>query len=382
MSWLTYHRRSEELATSAQVAITSHEFKQAEQLYIDAAKAEMNAYASLEPTKSRTLGITAVSAASLLFKGRDFARAQSFIHKCLATQNMPPFAVEQLQSLLQTIWSEESRDRSGIEFIRGEVLVSIRGGEVVYGGAPLDLILNKVEEVGKLFYRTIEMLMGRDFRRRGAPSLEVQEQCKPWLFQAPAGSYQFAVRVQKPKQLSLFPNGLPEVEEITQKFLDIVEAGSQGDQEQLAVIIPDEQYIDAPKYRDAFLRLTRNLAPSPSNNSFQQLEIKSSDNVDSTPLVLVQSSREAINRAIKKEKLAKEALSDEYESISLRGVLRGLQLDKDWIEVSVDGSSSVKIYETGDVIDDVVGPMVNRRVIVDVLQSEERYLYRDIQLND
>jgi hypothetical protein len=63
------------------------------------------------------------------------------------------------------------------------------------------------------------------------------------------------------------------------------------------------------------------------------------------------------------------------------GILRGLQLDKDWIEVRADGEEgTIRIYQTGDIIDDIVGSMVNHRVIVDVSERPDgKMIFRDIQ---
>ena len=66
--------------------------------------------------------------------------------------------------------------------------------------------------------------------------------------------------------------------------------------------------------------------------------------------------------------------------------MRGLQLDNDWIEVSINGKNE-KILDAKEDIDDLIGPMVNRRVVVDVIEKinrsqEKVYLYQDIQLEE
>jgi hypothetical protein len=104
----------------------------------------------------------------------------------------------------------------------------VKGGQVVYGGAPLHLIVRKVEEVQAVFYRTAEMLLCLPLRTRGGPTMEVQSVFTPWLFQAPAGSYQFAVRVQEPLQTDLFPEARPRVEKVASTFLSIVRATATG----------------------------------------------------------------------------------------------------------------------------------------------------------
>lgn len=376
MSWSLYHSQSENYASQAEVAMKQRDFDRADEFYHLAAEQETFALELLDPSKNRTLGITTVSAASLWFKAREYEQAQIVAHKGLAMNSLPPFAIDQLQKLLQAIWNEEALAKAGVKFVRGEVLVSVSGGEVVTGGAPLDFILRKVDEVGRLFYRTIEMLLDLPHRRRGAPSLEIQEQFRPWLFQAPTGSYQFAVRVEKPKQLSLFSNVAPSVEKITETFLGIVKTSADDPEGDLTKIVPNEDY------RKTFLKLTRNLAPT--GTQFGKLEIKSSEDIGFRPVVLVPTSREIISDALRKTKTQQEK-ADEQREIQLRGILRGLQLDNDWIEINLSSESpnTIRIYETGDVIDDVVGPMVNHKVMVSVIKKPNgRYAYRDIQTEE
>jgi transcriptional regulator of aromatic amino acid metabolism len=66
MNWATHHTESERLAGAAHAALRTGDFAQAESLYLAAGKAEQAAFDSLEPSKQRTRGITAVSAVSRL----------------------------------------------------------------------------------------------------------------------------------------------------------------------------------------------------------------------------------------------------------------------------------------------------------------------------
>jgi hypothetical protein len=342
-----------------------------------AAEEESQALKELDPSeKQRTFGITIVSATSLWYKAHEYQEAKRTAYIGLVNENLPKFAEAEIQDLLQYIWNEEARKNAGVDFTEGEVLISVSGGVVVVGGAPLELILRKVDEVSKIFYRTIEFVLDRPFRLHGAPSLDIQEQFKPWLFQAPAGSYQFAVRVERPKQMSLFPDALPKVDKITEKFLNIIKASVEETDENLVKLVPN---ID---YRNTFLKLTRNLAPT--GKQFEKLEINAPYDPKSRPIVLIPESREFINKSIKKPKTD---FTEELEekTIQLRGVLRGLQLDKDWLDIDEEGDplKPIRILNVTEAIDDVIGPMVNRRVIVDVIEKTKgKYYYKDIQMEE
>jgi hypothetical protein len=373
MSWTIHHSKSEEYASQAEAALKQGDAERAAKLYQSAAEEEETALTELDTSKVRTLGITTISAASLWYKAHNFRQAERVAFQWLATDFLPDFAIDQLQTILQSIWNEKIYRQSGIEFMKGEVLVSVGGGEVVTGGAPLHLILRKVDEVRSFFYRTIEMLLNLPFRRHGSPISDIQEQFRPWLLQAPPGSYQFAVRVQKPAQMSLFREATPEVEEITRKFLKIVEDAAKETHEDLESTVPN------PEYRETFLKLSRNLAPT--GKSFDRLEIKSATDMEARPIVFSPTSRQAISKTLREIKRPSEEKMQLKEE-QVRGVLRALHLDQDWLEVSFPGTDreNIRISQTGNVIDDLVGPMVNHRVIVDVaLRPDGKRLFRDIQ---
>lgn len=315
-----------------------------------------------------------MSAASLWYKAHDPKMAQQVAYQSLSSEILPAFASQQLRQLLQTIWSDEIRANSGVEFTKGEVLVSVSGGDVVYGGAPLDMILQKVRDVRGIFFRTIELLLRQPHRTKGEPSLEIQEQCRPWLFQAPAGSYQFAVRIEKPRQLPMFPTGMPEIEEITQTFMEIVRASAEESGERLKEIVPDNEY------RSTFLKMTRNMAPT--GKAFEKMEIKAADELMVDPVVLTPESRQLISEIIRPPR--KSTDKEESPPRQIRGVLRALSLDSDWLEVVLTGGEKekIRVLETGEMIDDIIGRMVNRRVVVDVFMKRGKPYFLDIQLDD
>lgn len=375
MSWDEHHSRSERLAAEGQEAARSGDRTAAETLYRQAAEAEEAALDHVRVEKLRTRGVTAVSAVALWYKGHDLLRAEHLAHRCLATGDLAEFAQSQIRELLTLIWTTKSAEANGVRFVPGDVLVSVKGGDVVYGGAPLDLIVKKVEGVQAALLRTVEMLLGRDFRRRGGPPTDIQSMFKPWLFQAPAGSYQFAVRVQEPAQMELWESDRPKIDQITATFLQILHASATDPVAQMEALVPDKQY------RDAFLNLSRNLAPT--GRSFERLDIRDAG----APAVVVASfeveTRQGLNAAIRRSRPPKvESPTESTETI--RGTLRALHLDKDWLEVATmdNPPQHLKIEEAGDVLDDVVGPMVNRLVNVSVIRRGKKLVYQDIELEE
>jgi hypothetical protein len=85
-----------------------------------------------------------------------------------------------------------------------------------------------------------------------------------------------------------------------------------------------------------------------------------------------------------KEQSAPTGAASAREEVQLRGILRALHLDKDWLEITIhgaDGPRTIRVDGAGEEVDDVLGPMVNREVLIDVFVKRrgKRYFLRDIQ---
>ena len=361
MNWSELHTESSELAFKAsRMRATSR--SDAEELYREAAELEIEALDLVPHGKTRTRSIIGISAASLLFKAAEFRRAGELSLQLL-NGDCSPDSKEQLQAILQAVWNEETKRAAPVKFLPGQVIVSISGGEVVTGGAPLDLIVSKVQNIQSLFIRTIEYLSNLPFRARGPAPAEIRDYCRPWLFQAPAGSYQFAVAVQAPKQSDMFKTHM-NPKEITDKFLDIMQATTADSEAQLELV------VDREDYRDAFVKLTKSLAPT--GRAYEKVRIYSYDNPKE--VILSPDARVYANDYISASlPIAASEVPD-----TLVGVLRALDLDRDWLEVDVGGRHQ-RITGLEDAIDDVIGPLVNRSVKVTFLRSGRRLRFLDIE---
>jgi hypothetical protein len=351
MSWSDLHSKSERLAEAAHEALRAGDGQLASNLFSQAARLEADALLELGTDKPRTYGITAVSAVSLWYKAGDLREAERLAYVAAANKLLPPFAANELRALLQTVWNEDAQREAGVSFAPGQVLVSVKGGEVVRGGAPLDLIVEKAQAVQSMFYRTVEYVQNLPLRKRGPPSHALQERCRPWLFQSVPGSYQFSVAIQKPRQPDMFADPFPEPAVLTDTFLAILRNVSELPDHALSAVITKEDY------RQTFLKMARNL--SPSGKAFSRLEIQGAG--DRKPVVLSPETRKQISASLRGPK--QTVVGNEEEEIAIAGVLRALDLDSDWLEITIDGRHQ-KVIGVGDTIDDVIGPMVNHDVVV------------------
>jgi hypothetical protein len=173
--------------------------------------------------------------------------------------------------------------------------------------------------------------------------------------------------------LGLFPGRPLGSAEITAKLLDVVRVSVEDPGESLTKIVPSAEY------RSTFLKLTRNLAPT--GETFEKLEMRKVSAPGSRPIVLIRGSREEITKVLKKETASR--LEEEGGPTQLRGVLRALHLDDDWLQIDVDPEHIFRIEGAKEVVDDVIGPMVNREVLVEVTKTRGgKYRFQDIQLVD
>ena len=366
MTWLEQHRLSERYASNAEVAKLRGERAQVQELYSIAARYEESALDAIASDKPRTYGIVAVSAVALHFKAAEFSEAKKLAYRCLASQRLPEFAARRLENMLQSI----NREQAGVLLDDTEMLVSLKGGAILYGGAPLGLIIEKSQKMRSLIYRTAEYLKNVPHRRRGEPSKEIRDSYRPWIFQAEPGSYQFTVSVQKIKQLkmNLFDTDEIYPEQIVDQLFHILQACSESPEEGLTELVPEDDY------RIAFLKLTRDLTPTPRGDEFTRLDIQTA----STPRALGLSinTRYAINEVIR----TNLSPSADEQATEIHGILRVLSLDNDWIQVVQESGETVRINRAGEEIDDRIGPMVNHLVIVQAAKSGASLRFLDIEL--
>jgi len=372
MSWLTHHQTSEEAASEAHAARRRGDDTRATSLFAQAAQAELLALDHLSLVeKPRTFGVTAVSAAALLYKAEQPRAAEQLAHSMLGQSGLPDFATDQLREILQSIWNEQAQATAGVRFVPGQVTVSVDGGEVVRGGAPLDLVVERVQTIQSIFYRTAEFLKNLPLRRHGPATKPIQDLCRPWLFQSVPGSYQFTVAIQGPAQGDMFVEGELEPRLVASTFMAILEGAATDPETNLAKIVPDAAY------RSTFLKLARNLAPT--GRSFSHLELRSTN--AQAPVVLTQESRKSMTNAIR-GRPSEPTINAESTEVALRGILRAVHLEKDWIELYVN-DAPIRISGVGETVDDVIGPMVNHSVVVHVSRDRKStYTFRDIEIED
>lgn len=368
MSWLEHHKRSEDFASEGDVLALRGDVERARERYRLAAEEERLALGDLDSGKFRTWSITAVSAASLYFMANDAVSAEQLAHFYLADERLLQFAQDDLKDLLQTIWDEQAKEREGTALVEGDIHVTLRGSRIFRGAAPLGLVEGSLKRMVALFMRVAEHELGMPYRSRGAAPKEITDDYQPWILQSSPGSFRFGVTLRGPTQLKM-PLGAeirPSPAHVVTRALQIVDAG---------VTSPEGEFLELVRreYRRGFLTLARDLSPSGAYHELVELHQTQSGR----RVPLSTSSRRSLTESIRRLDFASGGALD--EPVTMEGTLRGVDLNNDWLRLDTDEGMRM-VSKVGETVDDIIGPMVNRPVIVTAYeQANGSHLFVDIE---
>lgn len=368
------HQEAQRLASLGEIALTSGEESRARELYAAAAEAEQSAFDRTPSDRKRTRSILAVSATSLLYKAQKHDDSELAIFRFLGRGDLNPWAQEQLRELLEVVADERFLLSSLNQRYAGEsVTVSLRGGMIGSGTGPLDLVLKKIASVKSLLYRFAEWVGEYPLRVRGAPPAELQDLIQARVAEPAVGSYRMEIRLTEPSQIELFESPRVSAADVGIAAFEFLERLNRGSRADIEDYVPDE------RYRKAFLDLSNAIAPDGKKVNEVGLYHSQSEKVTSIYLT------GALKRKIRQVRSPLPTGSHQ-ERHSLEGVLRALHLDKNWLEITDESGEHVKCDTLPDMLDDVVGPMVNNMVIVSgplrTRYGQERLLVEDIDLTD
>lgn len=369
MSWLEHHGRSADFAGEGDLLAVNGDLEGAREAYRQAAIHEQLALEDLGPGKFKTWSITAVSAASLFFMANDFATAQRLAHTHLTDERLLPFAQDDLKDLLQTIWDEQAKEKEGTSLVAGDIQVTLRGNRIFRGAAPLGIVEGSLKRIVALFMRVAEHDMGLPYRFRGGPSRALNSEYQPWILQATPGSFRFGVTLKGPEQLrlQLGDEHRPSPAQVVTRALEIVAASVNSPSGEFLQLISDSEY------RRGFLTLARDLSPSGTHH--QLLELHQSQTGRRVPLN--SSSRRSLTESLRLLDAASNHRTE--QAVALEGILRGVDLNNDWLRLDTeDGTETVS--KVGEPVDDIIGPMVNRSVVVTAFEMPNGdYRFLDIE---
>lgn len=367
------HTAAQEISVRAASLLAQGRAQEAQSLFAEAARHEADALASVPSDKTRTRSILSVSVASLLYKADLLDEAERAIFRDLAPGDLDAWADTQLRELLIVVADERLLKTTLARRYSGEsITFSLRGGEIGAGTGPLDLILEKAAGFRSLLNRMAEWVGKYELRRHGPPPKELQDLIEARATEPAASSYRMEIRLTEPIQGTLFESPRVPPAELSNQLFNFLECVTTGTAEDIKKSVPE------PDYRKALLQLTRNIVPTGKRIKEIGIYRKKHNRLQSIYLTdaLPPKIREAIPRH--------EPLTEKHASY--RGVLRALHLDKNWLTLTLENDSQITCDTVPEMLDDVVGPMVNNRVLVTGLlrqrRGKNRLLVSEIELVD
>lgn len=348
---LTEHRNSEELAAKATAHVAHGEISRAQELYSEAADWEKRALASIAPNQDRTRNVLSVSLVSLLYKAGRLAEAERTIFQLLGTGELKPWADHQLRELLEVVSDEWVLTKNyGRVYAGSAITMSLRGGEIGSGTGPFDLILEKTSGFRNLLYRFAEWVGDYPLRMRGTPPKDLTDLLQTRVAEPSMGSYRFEVRFTSPLQVDAFDAPIVQPEEVTGALFRFLHLLNHGEIGEFMEYVPDEGY------RTALLQLTRNVAPS--GKRIREIGIYRGSSSGTEIAYLTRATIQRVREVLPQ----REEESAPWASVE--GVLRAIHLDENWLELTLPDGSTKKCITKPEMLDDVVGPMVNQEVVV------------------
>ena len=254
------HRKSMELAQKALIARGNGEIDEAIKLAKQAMELEAEAadLVPLDQDAEPTRSVLYRSAASLAYQSKDYKEAQRLIAKGLAGYP-PPEIEEELKNLYEDVNFEYHLKIRGVILAPEDFQMSMTGDVVGSGVIFYNEFMRRIESTKTLLDRTIERLMGREYRAGGRISREYQP-FVPALSIPRPGSFAISFKLVSPQnqQLALFV----QPDKVIEELITGIELMNAGDNKELKTLIGDEKYLTH------FVSNVRQMAPDGQKINF------------------------------------------------------------------------------------------------------------------
>ena len=370
------HDAAMELAHFAMLARSQGNDDAAATLFQEALQKELAAINELEllgRVVEPTYSVLHRSAGTLALNCNEHRLAERLVAKALAGE--PPHEIaEELRDLLEQVYFLRHLSLRGLVLGTGEMQMSISGRQVGFGFAKSNELTSRIGDSARLIQRIIERRLNRDFRDRGRPSKDIEEQYQ--LFVSVPRAASFAVTFQLTQSVHQMPlPGLSDTTEVVNEFVELIRLANGLELAAIQELIPD------PAYLRNFLGLAKKLAPDGERVRQVGFTVTKGIDVRSVELVTPSSSFPAFP--------AEASSMRSAEPVEVRGTLL-------YADATRDASNRIRVVDNdyrGHVIEvpkgimnDIVRPMwdMEVEVVADRVRRTGRdvLMLRDIRLLD
>jgi hypothetical protein len=304
---------------------------------------------STEPSRS----VLYRSAASLAMECGETREAERLIS--IALSGDPPYEIaEELRNLLEQVNFERHLRLEKIDLTSAEFQLSIFGSAVGYGIAQSEVFVERIKDLERLIFRTVERKLGRAFRERGATIQSIQDSYSLYLSAPRAGSFSINLRLGRQLELPGFEFDISG--EVVDEVIECFDLLNTGREDELKHKIPDETYFQN------FVGLAKRIAPD-------------GDKVKMVGLTKVTDGKEvrvALNRTqeqiVSSMRFSSSEIENEDKGRSIRVQGRLLLADaresKRKIQLVDEDGAKYDVAVPEGMMDDIVKPLWDEMVVV------------------
>lgn len=364
------------LIVRAEAHLASGEIDAARQIFGDAAREQEAFVRSLPPERMRTWATFSLSAATLYYRAQEIDRAARIAHAALASESVDAYCADRLEELLSRIRSERVLAELGVTLSERPITVTFRGGSIVEGLAPADRVDTAIHAVLSISRRLAAYRSGLDLSR--APQPQLTERYRAWISEPAVGSYRIDLYLSGPSQLSFdldtsMPG--PDASKVIDDTLTVIARAVRHD------TAPMSEVVDNEAYRSTILRLVRNVVPD--GRDVGEVELRLAGDAKEHAVALRPNDRDPVNELIRAERPPRSPANG-AEVVTIRGTLRAVDLDSRRLRLDQPDGAKAELKLPEYIADDVLGPLLNRRVAVRVYPNPRaaRLVVQDIELEE
>ncbi len=330
---------------------------------------ELAAIQELADPIEPTFSVLHRSAGTLALQCRKYRLAEQIAAKALAGE--PPNEIaEELRDLIEQVHFQRHLELRGIELGQDEMQMSLSGKEVGYGMVTSNELVSRIEDTSRLIGRIVERQRESSFSKRG-PRRTIRKDF-PVLVSAPrAASFAVTLKVARPTG-QLYPP--IEVQVIIDEFMDLMAMVNSSDIQRLEERIPD------PSYLRNFLGIAKKIAPD--GDRVRQVGFTVQRDNEPRHVSVTKPAAEISVPSVGERGTEYETLG---EPVEVRGTFcfadaTGNEDNK--IKIVDDKGKSHSVTVPVGMMNDIVRPMWDSKVLVKGLRKGRAIVLQDIELDE
>jgi hypothetical protein len=351
--------------------------QQAQTLFKEALDLEREAALLLPATQESepSRAILFRSAAALAYNAEDYEAAERLVAYGLT--GFPPSEIkEELKNLYEDINFKRHLQVSGIVLSENQWLMSIYGNVTSFGGTLVEPLLTRVDRITALFYRTVERMLGVDYRVTGSSRKEIKDAYGLYVNTFAPASFAVSFQIGAPDpQMQLWehePVRPLEADSVIDELMQCLELWESGKSDEL------KEQIDNKVYYENFIGIVKQIAPD--GDDVKIVGFKSVRHGRERPLIL-RRTRAKIRPSVQLTD-AQPSIQGETEKATFTGILKyaSSPQTKPFGSVHVFDAEGVMhpIRVPISLMKDVVRPYYEERVIVAAEKRGDNYYLEDI----